>query len=92
MSDNAAIDPFGTSLQQEISVDDRGVETGDCDLRQRPGMGQGAAAVGRVYDRAGEIACRRTKSSRLRDERNQEQEINAFNARCSRHPRRTLAL
>ncbi len=44
--------------QQEISVDDRGVETGDCDLRERSGMGQSATAAGRAHDRAGEIARR----------------------------------
>ena len=44
--------------QHEISVDDRGVKTGDCDLRERSGMGQGATAVGRAHDRAGEIARR----------------------------------
>ena len=48
--------------QQEISVADRGVETGDCDLRQRPGMGQGAAAAGRTHVCAGEIARRRIKA------------------------------
>ena len=35
--------------QQEISVDDCGIETGDCDLRERAGMGQGAAAAGRAF-------------------------------------------
>ena len=44
--------------QHEISVDDRGVKTGDCDLRERSGMGQGAAAAGRAHDRAGEVARR----------------------------------
>ena len=61
--------------QQEISVDDRGVETGDCDLRERSGMGQGAAPAGRTHDRAGEIACRGIETDRLRDERNQERLI-----------------
>src|SRR4029077_20973951 len=61
--------------QQEISVADRGLETGDCDLRQRPGMGQGAAAAGRTHVCAGEIARRRIKVGRLRDERNQERLI-----------------
>ena len=61
--------------QQEVSVDDRRVETGDCDLRERSGMGQRAAAAGRAHDRAGEVACRGIKSGRLRDERNQKRLI-----------------
>ena len=64
--------------QQEISVDDRGVETGDCDLRERPGMGQGAATAGRAHDRAGEIARRGIETDRVRDGRNQERLIRNY--------------
>jgi len=65
----------GSFQQHEISVDDRRVEAGDRDLRERPGMGEGAAASGRAHDNAGEIACRGTESDRLRDERNHERLI-----------------
>ena len=41
-----------------LAVDDRGVKTGDCDLRERSGMGQSATAASRAHDRAGEIARR----------------------------------
>ncbi len=52
---------------RKISVHDRGVETRDCDLPERPGVDQTAAAAGRAHDRAGKVACRGIKSDRVRD-------------------------
>ena len=41
-----------------LAVDDRGVETGDRDLRKRWGVGQSAATAGRTHHRTGKIARR----------------------------------
>jgi 4-hydroxy-tetrahydrodipicolinate synthase len=53
--------------QQEISLHDRGVEAGDCDLPERPAVGQGASTAGRAHKRASKVARRGFESDRVRD-------------------------
>jgi dihydrodipicolinate synthase/N-acetylneuraminate lyase len=48
-----------------VALNDRSLETGDCDLRKRPGMGQGAATAGRAHNRAGTQAGCRTRKNRV---------------------------
>src|SRR5438067_12287413 len=53
-------------VRQEV-LDDRRVEAGHRDLREKSGVGEGATATGRTHGRAGKDARRGTQSDLLHD-------------------------